>query len=80
MSGTAADSGAKAKGWQSLAVPLLLPTWAVIGLFLLVVNAGMLALVGWIVPGLMISGFWSALFGAIVVSIVSTVLNSALAD
>jgi spermidine/putrescine transport system permease protein len=36
MSGTPGDGGAKARGWQSLAVPLLLPTWAVIGLFLLV--------------------------------------------
>lgn len=60
-----------------LSIPITILT---LGLFLLVVNAGMLALVGWIVPGLMISGFWSALFGAIVVSIVSAAINSALAD
>ena len=46
---------------------------------LLVINAAMLGLVGWLVPGFVVSGFWSALFGAIVVSIVSGVINGAMA-
>lgn len=51
---------------------LTLPiTVITLGLFLLVINAAMLALVAWILPGFAITGFFSALFGSIVVSIVS---------
>ena len=42
-----------------------------LGLFLLILNAGMLNLAGWFVDGFDVVGFWSAVFGAIVVSIVS---------
>ena len=59
-----------------LSIPLTIVTF---GLFLLVINAAMLGLVGWLVPGFVVSGFWSALFGAIVVSIVSGVINGAMA-
>jgi len=55
-----------------LSIPITLLTF---GLFLLVVNAGMLALVAWIVPAFSVSGFWAALFGSIVVSIVSSFIN-----
>ncbi|MBR0648091.1 phage holin family protein [Roseomonas terrae] len=62
---------------RPLVVLLSLPaTILTLGLFLLVVNAAMLGLVGWLVPGFTVSGFWSALFGAIVVSIVSAVMNA----
>jgi putative membrane protein len=40
-----------------------------LGIFLLVINAGMLALVAWVLPGFTISGFWAAVLGAIVISI-----------
>lgn len=57
--------------------PLLLIT---LGLFLLVVNASLLMLVGWVCShlgvGWSVAGFWPALFGALVVSIVSFLLNS----
>jgi putative membrane protein len=57
---------------RPLAFILTLPiTIVTLGLFLLVLNAGMVALVAWVVPGFTISGFWTALGAAIIVSIVS---------
>ena len=47
-----------------------------LGLFLLVINALMLQLAASIVPGFYVAGFWSAFFGAIVMSIVSLSLRS----
>ena len=40
-----------------------------LGLFLLVVNAAMLGLTAWLVPGFRVDGFWPAIWGAVVVSI-----------
>ncbi|HTO07399.1 MAG TPA: phage holin family protein [Myxococcota bacterium] len=51
-----------------LTFPLTLLT---LGLFLLVVNAAMLALVAALVPGFHVAGFGAALLGAIIVSVVS---------
>lgn len=45
------------------------------GLFLLVVNALMLELAAFLVPGFAIHGFLSAFFGAILLSLVGTVLR-----
>lgn len=45
------------------------------GLFLLVVNALMLELAAFLVPGFAIHGFLSAFFGAILLSLVSTLLR-----
>jgi putative membrane protein len=53
-------------------VLLTLPfTILTLGLFLLILNAGMLNLAGWFVDGFEVVGFWSAVFGAIVISLVS---------
>ena len=53
-------------------VLLTLPfTIMTLGLFLLILNAGMLNLAGWFVDGFEVVGFWSAIFGAVVVSLVS---------
>jgi len=49
-----------------LTIPFTLVT---LGLFLFVVNAAMLGLTAWLVPGLSVAGFWPALFGSIIVSI-----------
>jgi putative membrane protein len=46
-----------------------------LGLFWLVINALMLQLAAALVPGFYIAGFSSAFFGAIVLSIVSTILS-----
>jgi len=40
-----------------------------LGLFLLVLNGAMLGLAALIVPGFVIDGFWTALFGAMIVSL-----------
>src|SRR5690348_9404356 len=51
---------------------LTLPfTIVTLGLFIFVVNAICLAVVAWLVPGFSIRGFWAAMLGAIVVSLVS---------
>jgi putative membrane protein len=60
---------------------LTLPfTLLTLGLFIFVVNAICFALTAALVPGFEISGFFSAFFGAIIVSVVSWVLNAILAD
>jgi putative membrane protein len=46
-----------------------------LGLFWLVINALMLQLAAALVPGFFIAGFWSAFFGAIVLSVVSSILS-----
>lgn len=46
-----------------------------LGLFSLVINALLLMLAGYITPGFEVSGFISALFGSIVLSIASVVIN-----
>jgi putative membrane protein len=57
---------------RPLAFILTLPiTIVTLGLFLLVLNAGMVALVAWVVPGFTISGFWTAVGAAVIVSLVS---------
>jgi putative membrane protein len=53
-----------------LSLPALIFT---LGLFLLVVNAAMLGLVALLLPGFHIAGFWTAVGGALIVSIVSWV-------
>jgi putative membrane protein len=53
-----------------LSLPALLLT---LGLFLLIVNAAMLGLVALMLPGFKIAGFWTAVGGALIVSIVSWV-------
>jgi len=55
---------------RPLVVVLTLPiTLLSLGGFLLVVNAGMLALVAWLLDGFRVDGFFPALFGSLVVSI-----------
>lgn len=47
-----------------------------LGLFTLVVNGAMLWLVSWGVKGFDIQGFWPAVLGAIIISVISWILNS----
>jgi putative membrane protein len=59
---------------RPIAILLTLPmTVLTLGLFLLVINAGMVALVAWILPGMHLAGFWSAFWTALVVSLTSMV-------
>jgi putative membrane protein len=55
-----------------LTLPLTLVT---LGLFLLVINGLMLWLVSALVSGFHVSGFWGAVFGSILISIVSWLLS-----
>jgi putative membrane protein len=56
-----------------LTLPLTVLT---LGLFWLVINGLMLQLAAYLVPGFYVAGFWSAFFGAIVLSFVSMILRS----
>jgi putative membrane protein len=56
-----------------LSLPLLLLT---LGLFTLVINAGLLWLVGELVKGFHVAGFWTAFKGALVIAVLSLLLNS----
>src|ERR1700684_1283979 len=59
---------------RPIAIVLTLPmTLMTLGLFLLVINAGMVALVAWMLPGMHVAGFWAGVWTAGVVSLVSTV-------
>jgi putative membrane protein len=61
---------------RPIAIILTLPlTILTLGLFLLVINAAMLGLVTLFIDGFKVSGFWSALFGAIVVSVTSWIAS-----
>ena len=55
-----------------LTLPITLVT---LGLFLLVLNGAMLGLAALVVPGFIIDGFWTALFGAIIVSLTGMLAN-----
>lgn len=58
---------------RPIAIVLTLPlTLLSLGLFLVVVNAGMLALVAAMLDAMTLAGFWSAVFASLVVSAVST--------
>jgi putative membrane protein len=59
---------------RPIAILLTLPmTILTLGLFLLVINAGMVALVAWILPGMHVTSFGAALWTSILVSLVSFV-------
>jgi len=62
---------------KPVAILLTLPiTIVTLGIFLLVLNAAMFALVAWMLPAFTVSGFWAALFGWLIVSLVSWFTNS----
>jgi putative membrane protein len=46
-----------------------------LGLFTLVINAAMLMLVSEVVPGFVITSFWAAFWGAIIISLISWIVN-----
>jgi putative membrane protein len=55
-----------------VSIPLILVT---LGLFTVVINALLLEFVAWLVKDFHVHGFWPAFWGAIVISLVSTILN-----
>ncbi|MCL2532996.1 MAG: phage holin family protein [Nocardiaceae bacterium] len=66
---------------QLFSLPLLILT---LGLFTLVINALMLLLTSWISSqtdwGLSVDGFWTAVWGALIISVVNFVLNALVPD
>jgi len=46
-----------------------------LGLFLFVINAAMVLLTAWLVPGFAVAGFWWALLFSLVVSLIGSVLH-----
>lgn len=61
---------------RPILVVLTLPLSVVtMGFFVLVINALMLLLVAWLVPGFHIAGFWTGFLIALFVSIFSFVIN-----
>ena len=55
-----------------LSAPFILVT---LGLFMVLINGFLLYLVSIVVKGFMVSGFWPAVGGALIISLVSGVLN-----
>lgn len=61
---------------RPVAFLLTLPiTILTLGLFLFVINAAMFGLVAAMLDNFVVAGFWSAIFGSLVVSITSTVAS-----
>ncbi len=61
---------------RPIAFVLTLPlTIVTLGLFLFVLNAAMFGLVAMMLSNFHVAGFWSALFGSVIVSITSTVAS-----
>jgi len=55
-----------------LSAPFILVT---LGFFMVLINAFLLYVVGGLVKGFLVSGFWPAMGGAILISVVSGILN-----
>jgi len=47
-----------------------------LGLFMFVINAFLLAMVSGVIPGFEVHGFWTAVFGALIISIINWLLSS----
>jgi putative membrane protein len=61
---------------RPILIVLTLPiTIVTLGLFLLVINASILLFVSSFVEGVEIHSFWSALWGSVLISIISTLAN-----
>jgi putative membrane protein len=55
-----------------LSIPLIILT---LGLFMVIINAILLQLTAYFVQGFIVQGFWPAFWGALIISIVSSILN-----
>ena len=61
---------------RPIIVILTLPiTLLTLGIFLLIINALMIELVAYFLPGFIVAGFWPAIVAAIVVSLTSWVMS-----
>jgi putative membrane protein len=55
-----------------LAIPFIVLT---LGLFVIIINAVLLQFTDWLIDGFEVVGFWAGFWGALVISIVSSILN-----
>jgi putative membrane protein len=64
-----------------LSLPFIILT---LGLFLFVINAGMLLLTGWLAQqfdlGFVVDGFWTAVLGGIIITLATWILEAVLPD
>ncbi|MFO7839315.1 MAG: phage holin family protein [Desulfosalsimonadaceae bacterium] len=60
-----------------LTLPITIMT---MGLFTFILNALMLKIASVLIPGFSVIGFWSAVFGALIISVVNWILNLLLQD
>jgi putative membrane protein len=60
-----------------LTLPLNILT---VGLFTFVINAVLLMMVSGVIAGFHVQGFWSAVFGSLVISVISWMLTSLISD
>ena len=51
-----------------------------LGLFTFIINALMLKMVSGIIPGFDVQGFWTAVIGSLIISVISWLLNSFISD
>ena len=66
---------------RPLALVITLPINVLtLGLFTFVINALMLKMASGVIPGFDVRGFWTAIFGSLIISIISWLLNSFISD
>jgi len=66
---------------RPIALVLTLPINVLtLGLFTFVINALMLKMASGVIPGFNVHGFWTAVIGSLIISIVSWLLNSFISD
>jgi putative membrane protein len=67
--------------FRPIALLLTLPINVLsLGLFTFVINALMLKMASGVIPGFDVYGFWTAIFGSLLISIISWLLNSFISD
>lgn len=67
--------------FRPIALLLTLPiNILTLGLFTFVINALMLTLASGVIPGFSVNGFWAAIFGSLMISAISWLLNSFIND
>ncbi|MEW6543465.1 MAG: phage holin family protein [Nitrospirota bacterium] len=60
-----------------LSIPFIILT---LGLFMVVINALLLQLTAYLVKGFVVTGFWPSVWGALVIGVVSAILNMLISD
>lgn len=67
--------------FRPIAIILTLPINILsLGLFTFVINAVMLKMASSIIPGFDVRGFWAAVFGSLIISVISWALNSFISE